>query len=323
MNLNFLYAILGIIATIAIGYWGIRLTLKTRRNVSLSFAEIEYIPLFKTIIKNFDSLEIKYKSQPITEELVLIKTSLVNDGNMDIDKSMIYKPVTISLPQNFKCIELTPTEKSEKVNPTITFVDNEIVITWDLLKKDEYISFDLLVEIGIDKDQNISSKVTNLKYYNIGHRITNLNQINKYKIDLIEIDKSSSDYQFKKRFLPFIVLLLGLTLIIATLFDPNTKFSISYFIKTGGIKKELLIVPKSLTEIEFISNIDSLNFTMPITQLKEKYDINFGIERRRPFDIYSLFGLGMILFVLGLWVFISQIKPEREKTIRKLLKTKT
>ena len=42
MNLNYLFAVLSIIATIAIGYWSVRLTLKTRRNISLSFVEIEF-----------------------------------------------------------------------------------------------------------------------------------------------------------------------------------------------------------------------------------------------------------------------------------------
>lgn len=319
MNVNYLLAGLGILATVLIGFWGFRSNLKTRKKISLSFVEKEFIPLFKTIIKNFNSIEIKYKSESITENLVLIKACLVNDGNTDIDKLMIFKPVTISLPKNFKCLEQTITEKSENVNSHIKSMDNEITIFWDLLKTNEYISFDLLVEISTDKDFSVNDIKQNLEYYTIDQRITNLNQINKCVIDLADHKKSSGINLLRKKIIPWSFVVLGLFLILVSLIYSEKRLYINFFTKNQGIETQLKILPQNFQEVKIESNIDSLNFTIPITQLKEKVDINFGIKKN-VLSYYYYLVYGLIIFLGGLIMLLLQIKPEREKTIRKLLK---
>jgi hypothetical protein len=319
--MNYLLAILGIIATIIIGYWGVRLTIKTRRSVSMAFVEREFIPLFKTIIKNFNSLEIKYKNKPITENLVLIKTSLVNDGNTDIDKSMIYKSITIYLPENFKCIEETITEKSENVNASISSINNEVLIEWDLLKKDEYISFDLLVEVSTDKEKETQIEKQDLDYYKIDQRITNLKDIKKYNIDFHDNEKISKSRMIRKKVFTWMLIIMGLVLSLMILFHPERKFSLNYFLGQSKLKHELKITPINNLEIKLESKMDSLKTTIPVTQLKNKYDINFGINKE-PFLFYFSLIYGIFLLGVGLALLIIQKQPEREKTLRKIIKNK-
>lgn len=319
--MNYLLAILGIIATILIGYWGVRLTTKTRRTVSLAFVEREFIPLFRTIIKNFNALEIKYKNKPITENLVLIKTSLVNDGNTDIDKSMIYKSITIDLPKKFKCIEQIITEKSENVNASISSNNNEVVIEWDLLKKDEYISFDLLVEINTDKDQETQTEKNNLEYYKIDQRITNLKEIKKYIIDFHDNEKISKSRMIKKKFISWMFIIIGIVFSLAMLFKPERKFSLNYYLGQSELKHELKITPVNILELKLESKIDSLKTTIPVTRLKEKYDINFGIKKE-SFSFYIVLSYGLLLLISGLLLLLIQKQPEREKTLKRIIKNK-
>jgi hypothetical protein len=321
MDMNLFLTLLGIIATLLIGYWGVKLTLKTRRNVSVAFVEREYIPLFKTIIKNFNSLEISYKHKPITENLVLIKVSIVNDGNIDIDKSMVYKPISIKLPSNFTCIEQTITDKSENVNSAITMLNSELIIEWDLLKKDEFISFDLLVETTVEKENDTLLDRKNLNDYKIDQRITNLNAIKKYSIDFTENEKITTSKMIRRKIMPWIFILLGLGFSLLIILKPESRFDITYFTGQKEFKKELKLTPISISELRLKSKVDSLNITIPVTQLKEKYDINFDIERRSTFFYISLI-YGILILLTGLMFIIIQRPPEREKTIKKIIKNK-
>lgn len=65
--------ILGVTVTIIVGILGIRYSKKFTGNVSLTFVKHEWIPLFRTIVKNLDEVEVRFKQKPISENIILLK----------------------------------------------------------------------------------------------------------------------------------------------------------------------------------------------------------------------------------------------------------
>lgn len=319
MNTTLVYWIFGIIISILIGFWGIWYTRKTRRYTSISFVEKEFLPLFKTIIKNLNFLEIKYKGIPISDNLVLIKASLVNTGNVDIDKSKIFKPITISLPNYFRCIEIAPTEKSKDINVNLLSDNNTITIEWDLFKQNEFISFDLLVEV-VTSETIPNYEEKRLSYYLINHRIADLTRIEKYEIN---INRSEEQLKVKNRLgslvLPSILFLGGLFLILFVLIE--FRNGITYILKEDGVKKKFRVTYFNDTTLKLTSKIDTLNFNSSIVQLQEKFLTSFNLRKANS-DLYKLMVLGSLSFLGGLILFVIMLRTNPKTKIYKILKYK-
>jgi hypothetical protein len=317
MDKTLFYWIAGLFSSLLIGYWGIWYARKTKSKTSLAFVIKEFIPLFKTITKSFNSLEIKYKGILISENLVLIKASLVNNGNNDIDKSAIVKPISISLPSHYKCIEVTPTNISEGVNADISIDNNIIAIDWDLLKQREFISFDFLIETII-QDNKSSIGEDGLNSFKINHRISNLNKVEKYKIDI-----NRAEEQFKpinllgSLMLPTLFLLGGIFLILTVIFE--FKDGISYKITNDGIKKKFRVTYINDTVVKVTSKIDTLNYITTKDQLQEKFGASFDLRKTRK-SLYGVMILGLVGLGGGLLLNIVLLRPNPKKRIYQILK---
>lgn len=77
MDVNNFLTILGLIVTLLVGYLGIRYAFKFRNKVSITFIRRECFSLFNTIVKNLEEIEIKFKNQPITQNLILLKGTFI------------------------------------------------------------------------------------------------------------------------------------------------------------------------------------------------------------------------------------------------------
>jgi len=69
----------GIVLTIIFGIIGLRYTLRQRRKTNIIFLENNCISLFKTIVRNLEDIEIKYKGKIIDENLILLKGTFFNN----------------------------------------------------------------------------------------------------------------------------------------------------------------------------------------------------------------------------------------------------
>jgi hypothetical protein len=183
MDINFdtVLAIVGVILTIVLGYLGLRYTLKYRKKTDLLFLKNSSISLFKTIVKNLDDVEITFKGNRIDENLIAFKGTFFNNGNVDIDKSIIHKPLEVELPPNYSWVSHKIIDTSEDLNIDFQQIDNKLVFNWDLLKEGEYFTFDSLVEYKSEEEKSerkdfSKQLVTDLK---LNHRITNLKTIGK------------------------------------------------------------------------------------------------------------------------------------------------
>ena len=141
------------------------------------------ISLFKAIVKNLDDIEIKFQGNKIDENLILFKGTFFNNGNIDIEKSIIHKPLEIELPANYHWVRHKIIDSSEGLEVNSQTNNNKLSFEWDLLKEGEYFTFDSLVEYKSKAENNDEYNVDIgkglIRKMKINHRITNLKKVNK------------------------------------------------------------------------------------------------------------------------------------------------
>lgn len=182
MNNETILAILSVIVTIIFGYFGIRYTLKYRKRTEIIFLKNNSISLFKSVVKNLEDVEITFKGKKINENLILFKGTFFNNGNFDIDKSIVHKPLEIELPDNYFWIRHKLVDKSNDLIINSVTTDNKLVFNWDLLKEGEYFTFESLVEYKSKPEETnplLNATKGLIKNMKINHRITNLKKVDK------------------------------------------------------------------------------------------------------------------------------------------------
>jgi hypothetical protein len=174
----------GIIVTIVIGVWGVRYASKLNIKTQLLFIEHDCISLFRSIVKEIDDIEIKYKDKVIDENLIIFKGTFFNSGNSDIDKTIIHKPLLIKLPEDYIWTKAKIIDKSNDIAIKESIDNNQLIFKWDILKENEYFTFDSIIEYkqssdkdDISDDFNITRNLSRNIRFN--HRITNLKSIKK------------------------------------------------------------------------------------------------------------------------------------------------
>ena len=196
MDTNLILGITGFIATLFMGIAGIWYTLKYRKKVKLTFIQQECFSLFNTIVKNLNDIEIKYKDKEVNENLILLKGFFINSGNSDLDKNNVHSPLKVALPKNFSWKKTNIFANSQGMNISQEVKDEKLIFAWDLMKKNEYFSFDSLIEYtgtAEDLDENeIQKKLS--KEIIFEHRITNLGEISRDEISSKTKSKKSKWY---------------------------------------------------------------------------------------------------------------------------------
>lgn len=175
------------------------------------------------------------------------------------------------------------------------------------IKKNEYFSFDALIEIiddpkeSIDIDNEYINKLS--KKISISHRITNLEKINKENLYSITKDKT-----FKKIPTPFILFfIMGVSLII-TMSISNTPYQFlqntHYIIKdlkNNDMEIKLIYLGNDNIQIESIDN--KYKEVLTVDEFVKKYNIPlkvvYNIMSKYIFIVFSLiFILTNILFII-------------------------
>lgn len=179
-----LLALLGIIVSVLVGVWGGRYVSKLKIKTQLLFLEHDCISLFKSIVKEIEDIEIKYKDKVIDENLIIYKGTFFNSGNSDIDKTIIHQPLLIKLPEGYIWTKAKIIDKSNDIAIKESIDNNQLIFNWDILKENEYFTFDSIIEYkpssdkdDISNDFNITRNLSRNIRFN--HRITNLKSIKK------------------------------------------------------------------------------------------------------------------------------------------------
>src|SRR5690349_21834673 len=133
MSTENILGIIGLMVTIILGYLRLKYTSLNRRNTEIIFLKNASISLFKTIVKNLDDIEIKFKGNKISENLILFKGTFFNSGNTDIEKSVIHKPLEIELPDNYSWVSHKIIDSSDGLTVVTMQIGKKLSFDWDLL----------------------------------------------------------------------------------------------------------------------------------------------------------------------------------------------
>lgn len=325
MSLSIFFGLLGIIITIIIGVTGIIYTYRIRNIPKITFLERDFFSLFKSIIKNMDGINITFENTQINPSLLMLKASFVNNGTIDIDSSMVYEPLKIKLPENCKWKRIKITKASQNVNINFKMSDIVTEFNWDLLKRNEYFSFDALIEIidtpkePIDIDNEYIEKIS--EKIDISHRITNLGKTNKENLYSIMKPTRLKD-KVPSLIITIILVLLLLTLIFNFPGQPITTYThyIIKDLKNNDMEIKVSYLKNGNVLIESIDN--KYIEVLAVDEFVIKYNIPLKVTNdtivKYIFLIVALLGILMSITGIIIYLFLKR----RENYIKILLDIK-
>jgi hypothetical protein len=177
MDTTTFLAILGIVATFIFGFLSIDLFKRKKNPGKLTLIKHSVIGLFNNIAKNFDEISIQYKGEAIKENVIYLKASIINDGDLDIDGKTIEKTINLNLKTELKWIKAKVTETSPDLNCETIIENNQsdLKFNFGLIRKKEFFQFEALIETlkKEQKAENIFDEIT------ITHRIANTQKIKR------------------------------------------------------------------------------------------------------------------------------------------------
>lgn len=162
MDTSTLLGIVGIVATVIVGAWGIYITLDRKYPGIVTFIKEDNIALFDSIVRNFTELSVLYDGIPVSESLVLLKGYLLNTGSRDITENMVVEQLTLNLPDEFKWLTGKVVSASHNVQASVKIEDEtKLIFDLGLFRKDEYIKFEAVAEVSSEElsTENTPSKL--------------------------------------------------------------------------------------------------------------------------------------------------------------------
>ncbi len=297
-----IFGIIGTIMTIGFGIYTIRISRKSKDKVHLTFEKTECYSLFNEAVERLN-IEIQYDKKPISEKLILLKAKFINTGTLDIDKSTIYDPIKITSKSDYKWLEVNIIDKPRNATSSIKKEnDKELTLNWDLLKKEEFIEFEALIESL--KDNN--GDETTRDFYNsldFEFRISNLDKIHKEE-EVSETFRKTKSKIKQTNVLAITYLALGITFAIFGNFIDNIapdnrtiNSKVVYQLineNNDTLQSNINIVKENLIEIKYaeenkLYSIETFNKNIRVNNL---YEIK---ENRLANLTYRYGGLGIIL----------------------------
>lgn len=301
---------IGVLLTIIFGIYSIWAYRKSKRKVSLEFKNIQCYSLFRNDINRLN-IELIYNKKTLTSELVLLKARIFNNGQADIDKNRIFSPLKIISTKDYTWLDtkITNFPTGSKANIAV-LNSSEIQINWDLLKSNEYIEFESLIEV--EKSTNSDNDKT-LSFHNdltFDFRITDLNNIQKEK----KIPELSFDEKLLKNtyLISFITIVFGIVITLNEYipqlhFIPDTKIY-GYTISDGKTKKNVffdytydnsLILKNTNNEIDTTFTVNDFNKKFKIEKLDK-------ISSSKNDKLINKI-LGFLFLFMGLFLLIAKM----------------
>jgi hypothetical protein len=182
MTMSDILAVLGILATVLFGIWGLVVVLRRRYPSEISFVREPHLALFETIIKNLPELTAQYDKKPVGPGLVLVRGALLNSGSKDISDPMVEGKLTFSLPERFKWWTAKIVGASPDVKASVAVEERRLTFSTGLFRCSEFIRFQAIAEVPLtdpDGDGHSDAKITELlnTAIKIEHRIADTRSV--------------------------------------------------------------------------------------------------------------------------------------------------
>jgi len=303
-------AIIGIILTIIFGIYSIWIYKKTKKTISLEFQNKECYSLFDDEINHLN-IKLLYNENTLSNTIILLKAKLINNGQIDIDKNRIFSPIKILCTEKFKWLEVNIISQSDGTSANIQQnSENEIQVDWNLLKKDEFIEIEALIEVIINEDIKDDKAIQFYNELTFDFRITDLNLVHKENQESKHEKRIKSIKSLNKvsTFVASVSILVGAFTMFSG-FYPNLSFvkkskDINYLINDGNISKVYTIQSKSNNTINITENNTSNSMELSLNEFNNKYkivSINNTINSEKKVLLDKI--VGLILLVLGFILF--------------------
>src|ERR1035437_1453816 len=160
VNTSTVVAVLGILATVLFGIWGVYVVIHRRYPGELTFVVEDCIGLFETIVKNFPDLAVLYQAEPVSRGLALLKGTFHNTGHKDITPEMVGKSITLHLPEDFKWLAAKIVGSSPDVHAYVEEDSTSVRFSTGLFRCEEYFRFEALAEVPVsDSDRPIEGRL--------------------------------------------------------------------------------------------------------------------------------------------------------------------
>lgn len=207
MNASNILAVVGILATVVFGIWGVVIVIQRRYPGQLTYVKESYIGLFDSIVKNLPELAVLYNNVPVGQGLVLVKGAILNTGSKDITDSMVEQELAFALPSDFRWLTAKIVGTSGNVKASLAIQNSSLVFSTGLFRCTESIRFQAIAEAPIYEAGGTKRRETSEdrldKAISITHRIADTQKV-------ASLDLPSSG-QAKRRVLRYFFMALGLT----------------------------------------------------------------------------------------------------------------
>jgi len=313
--LGTLLTIFGLLLTIAFGIYEIWINNKTKRAVSLEFQNVECYTLFKDDINKLN-IEVIHGGNVLLNTVILLKAKLLNNGQIDIDKGRIYSPLKIITTEKFNWLETKITSKPNGVNSNLTTISkSEIQLDWDLLKKDECIEFESLIEIVCKNNlngSNVNEFYTGLSF---DFRITDLSSIQKER-RVPYVMRKLAFYEKLEKKLFILLTLVGLFVLVISstpLFNSIIGEITEYQIINDGIQSKAFIYSEGSDKIKLINEDLKEERILSINEFNKTYKIK-GIEKNFT-DLKNKWAFiiaGIFYILVGGIAYLNKIVKRRK-----------
>jgi hypothetical protein len=250
--------IITVIVAIPATVYAIRAITKNR----IAYVQFDLISIVRTLAKDFKDFQLLHKGKPVDTGIYLLRGALFNTGNNDLDSAVVHKPLEMHLPKGYEIIDVRVGETLAQ--PKVSSRGETLVFEWVILKKREYIPFNVLLRIPLEvfperkygepAKRNLYTEV--LKQVEFTERIVNLGKIKK-----VNAHESNLVVEVQDRVMLGVSIgLLGLVLaayLFTNVINPSRIVAYRYA-GTDGIERTVQFSPKKAD-------------TVSITELSSKY----------------------------------------------------
>ena len=215
MDWGSILGIIGIIATIVFGLWGVYLVIRRQRYPGeLAFFVEPSIRLFDDITKNIPLLTVSYKGQPVPKNLTITRGYLVNTGSKDITREMVDQPLQLQLKQGYRWLEASGKATLDEKEHAKIIDDQTVEFSLGLFRRDEFIRFEGLIEVGEGKHW--------IGQFQFRHRIADTSNVKYQPIQFIRKPVSGWKMLFGCLFLGLFGIAYGAGLITSGLYETHS-----------------------------------------------------------------------------------------------------
>lgn len=160
--------------SIIVGILGIITTIVRFKEKKIRYWQVDTESIFSSRIKEINKLKILYNDEEISNNVIILKTVIENNGKKDIDKSIVHEPLSINFKDGIQLIESEILDSPADV--ILSQENNSIICNWSLFKKHEFIVIKILLKITDNQLVNIKSEELLKKYTEITYRITDVDK---------------------------------------------------------------------------------------------------------------------------------------------------